>query len=172
VAALALLPILAVSGCSSKASPVAVIAPTASGSAGPCAKLTAALPAKLEGHGRRTTDPASARVTAWGSPAVVLRCGVAAVTTDAGDHVTVGGVGWLTPGQTGSTVVWTTVGLSPAVELSVPASVNDQENVLVDLAPALSASLSRVPAPASTAATPGAPVPTGSSGPAAATSSG
>ncbi|BEP16576.1 hypothetical protein acdb102_48870 [Acidothermaceae bacterium B102] len=100
-----------------------------------------------------------------------MRCGVAPVTTDAGDHVTVGGIGWLTPGQTGDVVVWTTTGLTPAVELSVPAAVNDQENLLTDLAPAL-ASLSRVPAPASTAATPSGSVPTASSAPAAAPSSG
>jgi hypothetical protein len=93
----------------------------------------------------------------------VLRCGVAPAGTDAGDHVSVDGVSWLTPGQPGALVVWTTVGLAPAVELSAPSSINDQENLLADLAPALTATLSRVPAPASAAATPSVPVPTGSS---------
>ena len=160
---------LAVAACSGHASPVAVTLPTSSVSADVCAHLAAALPAKLEGLTRRTTSPASPRVTAWGSPVVVLRCGVGPVTTDAGDHVTIGGIGWLTPGQSGDVVVWTTTGLAPAVELSVPASVHDQENLLTDVAPAL-AGLSRVPAPASTAATPGGSAPTASSAPATASS--
>jgi hypothetical protein len=114
-----------------------------------CAALAKALPDKLDGRARRTTSPVSDQVTAWGSPAVVLRCGVPAVRTNAGDHVEVDGVSWLTAGAVNGTVVWTTTDRTTSLELSVPESVNDQENVLGDLAPAVTGSVSRVPAPAS-----------------------
>jgi Protein of unknown function (DUF3515) len=161
-----------VAGCSGQASPVAVTLPTTSASATACAALATALPSSLEGRHRRTTSPASGRVTAWGSPAVVLRCGVPAVTTDTGDQVTINGIGWRTPGEEGDMVLWTTTGLAPAVELSVPSSVTDQENLLTDLATALTTALSRVPGPASTAATRGGSGPTTASAPSAGPSSG
>jgi hypothetical protein len=125
-----------------------VVLPTPTGTT-ECGRLVAALPDELAGRARRTTSPTSDLVVAWGSPAVVLRCGVAGPTTDAGDHVTVDGVSWLTPGAVHGRVVWTTTGRSTSVELSVPDSINDQETLLGALAPAVSASLSPVPAPAS-----------------------
>jgi hypothetical protein len=130
------------------------------GSSSACAKLAAALPQTLDGRKRRNTAPASDLVTAWGSPAVVLRCGVRVVVTNAGDHITVDGVGWLTQGPLNGTVVWTTTDRTTGIELSVPASVNDQENVLGELAPAVTGSVSRAPAPASATATPGSAAPT------------
>jgi hypothetical protein len=130
---------------------VTVVVPTPS-SGSQCARLVAALPQELDGRGRRATSPVSDLVVAWGSPAVVLRCGVPAPTTDAGDHLTVDGVSWLTPGAVRGTVVWTTTGRTTSVELSVPDSVTDQETLLGTLAPAVSSSLSPVPGQASATA--------------------
>jgi hypothetical protein len=142
------LAVLAVAGCGAKTSAVAVSVPSSSGG-GACAALAKALPEQLDGRARRTTSPVTDLVAAWGSPAVVLRCGVPAVRTSAGDHVDVDGVGWLTAGPVNGRVVWTTTDRTTSVELSVPESVNNQENLLGDLAPAVSGAVSRVPAPAS-----------------------
>jgi predicted small lipoprotein YifL len=170
-----LLALLSLSACGGKQGPVAVTVPSAAVVGDACAHLAAALPTTLDGRARRTTKPVSARVTAWGSPAVILRCGVAKVSTDAGTHVTADGVSWLTAGPTKGLVIWTTVDRTTSLELSVPASIDDQENLLGDLAPAVSGSLSRVPAPASATASgsasgpaspsaPTVPVPTASTG--------
>jgi Protein of unknown function (DUF3515) len=153
---------LAVAGCGAKPSAVPVTVPTVPTSPGgaACAALAKALPETLDGRARRTTRPVSDLVTAWGSPAVVLRCGVPAVRTSAGDHVDVDGVGWLTAGAVNGTVVWTTTDRTTSLELSVPESVNDQENLLGDLAPAVTGSISRAPAPPS-ASPVASPPPTG-----------
>ncbi len=143
-----LLALITLAGCGGghPAVPVTVPTPTAGTQ---CAALTAALPDKLDGRARRTTAPASDLVVAWGSPAVVLRCGVVAVHSSAGDHVTFDGVSWRTPGPVNGLVVWTTTDRQTTVELSVPEAVNNQETLLGELAPAVTGSLSRVPGPAS-----------------------
>jgi hypothetical protein len=156
----ALLVVLILAACGGKQAAVRVTLPSP-GSAAVCAKLGAALPQTLDGRKRRSTTPASGLVAAWGSPAIVLRCGVPVVPTDAGDHITVDGVGWLTQGPLNGTVVWTTTDRTTGIELSVPASVNDQENVLGGLATAVTGSVSRAPAPASATATPGSAAPSG-----------
>jgi hypothetical protein len=143
--------VVVLAGCGHDAGPVPVTVPTGSAGDAVCATLAQHLPATLEGRKRRTTTPTSVRVTAWGDPAVVLRCGVPS-TADTGDHVTVNGVGWRTAGPAGGQVVWTTTDRSTGIELSVPDSVDDQETVLADLAAAVSGSVSRVPAPASATA--------------------
>jgi hypothetical protein len=147
-------------GCGGRSAAVPVTVPNAP-AANDCAKLAAALPHTLDGRARRATRPASELVAAWGSPAIVLRCGVPAARTSAGDHIDADGVSWLTPGAVKGMVVWTTTGRTTSIELSVPESVNDQENLLGDLAPAVSGSLSRAPAPASATATPGSATPSG-----------
>jgi hypothetical protein len=147
-------------GCGGKQSAVAVAVPSPVAT-GACAGLAAALPHTLDGRTRRTTAPVSTLVAAWGSPAVVLRCGVPAVHTVAGDHIDVDGVSWLTPGPVNGTVVWTTTDRTTVIELTVPQSVHDQENLLGGLAPAVTGSVSRVPAPASATATRAAATPSG-----------
>lgn len=85
---------------------------------------------------------------------MVLRCGVPMADDATGDHVTVDGVGWRTAGPAHGSVVWTTTDRSTGLELAVADSVNDQETLLGELAPAISRTVSRVPATASaTAAT-------------------
>jgi hypothetical protein len=140
---------LALAGCGSGNGPVTVSVPTGAVRGPVCTSLAHDLPSSLEGRSRRTTKPVSPRVTAWGSPAVVLRCGVAASNDSTGDHVTVNGVGWRTAGPAHGVVVWTTTDRSTTLELTVPDAVNDQETLLADLAPAISRRVSHVPAPAS-----------------------
>ena len=153
-AALTLLTVCCAAGCSGTPAAVSVVVPSAAPAAGGCARLATALPAKLDGRSRRSTKPASSLVTAWGSPAVVLRCGVPVPVGDAGQHVTVDGVSWLTDGPAHGLVVWTTTDRTTGLELSVPDSIDDQENLLGDLAPVVTATLSRAPAPASATASP------------------
>jgi hypothetical protein len=156
---LLLLSAVTLAGCGSKSAAVPVTVPSPAAAA--CTKLAAALPQTLDGRQRRTTTPVSEQVMAWGSPAVVLRCGVPALHTAAGDNITVDGVGWQTPGPVDGKVVWTTTDRTTAIELSVPDSINNQENLLGDLAPAVTGSVSRAPSPASATAAPGSATPTG-----------
>jgi hypothetical protein len=122
-----------------------------------CADLAATLPASLAGRARRTTSPVSPRVTAWGSPAVVLRCGVPSAADSTGENVTVDGVAWRTAGPAHGIVLWVTTDRSTGLELSVPDSVDDQETLLADLAAAVSSTVSRVPGPASASAASASP---------------
>lgn len=147
---------LALTACSHRTGPVAVALPSASAVPSGCTALSRALPQTLEGRTRRATSPVSPLVTAWGSPAVILRCGTGGGNDQTGTQLDVDGVTWRTVGPQGGAVVWATVGTSPGVELSVPSSDNDQESLLADLGPAVKSSLSRVPAPPSASPTPGA----------------
>jgi hypothetical protein len=65
----------------SVAPPVSVAAPPSSDDAtvSLCARVISALPLRLDGQNlrRTTSSPPSASIVAWGSPAIVFRCGVA-----------------------------------------------------------------------------------------------
>ncbi|MEO6713515.1 MAG: DUF3515 family protein [Mycobacteriales bacterium] len=108
-----------------------------------CEQLATQLPDSLGGElSRRRTDPASPLIAAWGSPAVVLRCGVPidpAYTT--GDQV-------IEVGASGATVrwyaaerdhraVWSTPLATVHVELSVPGKYQGAE-LLARLTPSVS----------------------------------
>ena len=114
-----------------------------------CARIVRATPDTLLGLERRTAGAQAA--TAWGDPAVVLRCGVTppGPTTDRclsielPDGTT---VDWINPEAVGeqdddSPGAWTfiTYGRDPAVELVVPAAtgVDQPTAALVELAGAV-----------------------------------
>jgi hypothetical protein len=143
--------------CGQGSAAVAVSVPTGSVQGAACTSLAAQLPTSLDGRSRRKTSPTSDRVTAWGSPAVVLRCGVTAAADDTGDHVTVNGVAWRTAGPAKGVVVWTTTDRATGLELSVPDSIDNQETLLADLAKAVAGAVSRVPAPAASTASSATP---------------
>ncbi len=116
-----------------------------------CRELVAGLPSQVAGQSARETSD-DAVGAAWGDPAIVLRCGVG---TPEGYELfsacqRVAGVDWYAPedqiADQGSEVVLTTIGRSPAVELTVPAELRPPDDVLVDVAPALRAG-SRVTEP-------------------------
>ncbi len=69
--------LLALAGCSQGGAPGAVSVPRPSAAAAKlCRALHRALPGTVDGLARRSTRPASDFTAAWGSPAIVLRCGV------------------------------------------------------------------------------------------------
>lgn len=135
------LPPLAVSGAPS-AGTATVDARTTDAS---CAALSRQLPRRLDTLRSRPTEPVSARLAAWGEPAVVLRCGT---ERPAGfrlgvEPLTVDDVAWFQR-IAGEVVVWTTVDRRVPVELTIPAVYGGQGALLVAVAPAIKAVLPAV----------------------------
>lgn len=80
------------------AEPLAVgIVPQPGSTSAGCVALDAALPAELDGRARRTMAVAEPGVAGWGSPAVVLRCGITdpAELTCTAQLTAYNGVTWL-----------------------------------------------------------------------------
>ena len=84
---------------------------------------------------RRDTDPASPAVAAWGDPAVVARCGVAAPAHTAIDCLEVDGVGWI-PERLSDGTRFTSFGTEPAVEVLVPRAYAPEGLLLPVFGPA------------------------------------
>lgn len=105
---------------------------------GICDAVLAALPATvLDGTRRPTTGgPAT---TAWGDPAITLRCGVdvPAGLGPASECLEVNGVGWYEERQPGGSL-FTTIGRPAYVELAVPSHYAPEAGALVDVAHAIS----------------------------------
>ena len=109
-----------------------------------CTSLVEALPDHVSDQGRRDTK-GSPLGAAWGDPAIVVRCGVG--RPDGYDRFagcqTVNGVDWFVPERMvtdqGLDVVLTTIGRTPAVELTVPAELRPPAAALVDVATAVKA---------------------------------
>lgn len=147
--ALALL--IAVAGCSSSddSATVAVPSPNAK-TAGLCRNLHKVLPEKVDGRSRKDPAPRSAFTAGWGSPAIILRCGVprppkmidpkVAKGTDP-DAIGggVNGVDWLMEKQDDGTYRFTTAKREAYVQVTLSKSVPEQDSatVLVDLATAV-----------------------------------
>ncbi len=98
----------------------------------------------MDGRSGREVAPASDRTAAWGSPAVVLRCGVdrpggLAATSEI---IEVDGVDWFLD-ERRSAFVFTAVHRATLVEVRVPASVDRAAATapLVDLAPAVTSAV-------------------------------
>ena len=132
------------SGCASHGT-VRVTPPSPSGPvAAACARLVNYLPPVLDGKHGRVVEPKSPLVHAWGSPAIVLRCGVPQPADyDPGSPQTasVNGVIWFQQiGQT--SVTWTAIRHEADVELIVPTSYAAQGGFLVELAKALKQTIS------------------------------
>lgn len=146
------LPVLALlitaAGCSSADDSASAAVPEPDAKATElCRNLDKVLPAKVDGERRRDPDPASALTAGWGSPAIILRCGVpqppkmvdpkVAEGRDA-DAVAggVNGVDWLMEKQGDGGYRFTTANREAYVEVSVPEGV-DSSGVLIDLASAV-----------------------------------
>jgi len=86
-----------------------------------CAQLTAELPDRVVDQSSRSTTPDSPLTAAWGDPAILLRCGVPrpAALTATSQLVSVNDVDWFAEELTAG-YVFTTVGRSPSVEVTVP----------------------------------------------------
>jgi hypothetical protein len=100
-----------------------------------CDALRDRLPAKLHGRARRATTPKSSLVTAWGSPAIVVRCGVPrpAALHPTSELVVINGVNWLSV-PPDRPVTFTAVGRQAYVEVTVPGAYQPPGDVLIELA--------------------------------------
>ncbi len=104
-----------------------------------CAALKSELPDEVLGNTTTATTPTSSFTSAWGAPAVVVRCGVAApvALTATSALITVDGIDWL-PEQLERGYLFTTVGRELNIEVTVPDAYRPESDALVDLAPAVS----------------------------------
>jgi len=130
--------LLALTGCS-RGLAVPLPDPLPEGAAAyTCADFTSSLPEQVLGQNATATDPQSALVNAWGDPAIVARCGVPepAALTPTSQLITINGVDWL-PEQLERGYLFTTVGRSLNVEVSVPDAYSPEADALVDITPAV-----------------------------------
>jgi hypothetical protein len=111
-----------------------------------CAALHGSLPDEVLKHTVTATTPKSSYTSAWGSPAIVLRCGVPqpAALTATSQLLTVDGVDWL-PEQLTAGYLFTTVGRELNVEVSVPNAYAPESDALVDLSPVIAATIRVAP---------------------------
>jgi len=119
-----------------------------------CPALIDALPDVVAGQDRREVTPAGAFAAAWGDPAIVLRCGVdrPAALVRTSFCLEVNSVGWLATqdgrevatAQGDEPVVFSTIGRSVYVELTVPVGERPPGDALADVAAAVSATTDEV----------------------------
>ena len=93
-------------------------APAATSSA--CAAVVAAYPDTVGGQ-TRSKVTADVGAGAWGTPAIIARCGVAALGPTAVSCIEVYGIGWF-PEDLADGTRLTTFGTDPALEILVPDS--------------------------------------------------
>jgi hypothetical protein len=122
------------SACSSA---VEVTVPSAASGAA-CASAALLLPSTVSGLARRDTDPDSPGVRAWGDPAVIARCGVAAIGPTDTECLEVDGVGWI-PDPLSDGTRFTSFGTDPALEVLVPKAYAPEPLLLPVFAPAVKA---------------------------------
>jgi Protein of unknown function (DUF3515) len=139
--------LLALAGCAQGPVRAAPPAPESAAVARICRSLHRALPGKVDGLSRRDTKPDSDLTAAWGSTAVVLRCGGPVPPQlnpgdrlhyrPTSDAVGVNGVDWL-PQMSRQGVRFTTVERKANVEVWVPRHyAPGWTDPLVDLAAAV-----------------------------------
>jgi hypothetical protein len=133
VAALTLL----LSGCSATVD-APIPTPLPPGADYLCAALKGSLPDEVLGQTTTATKPTSSFATAWGNPAIVVRCGVPepAALTPTSQLLTVDGVDWL-PEPLSSGILFTSVGRTVNVEVAVPAAYAPEASALPEISPAV-----------------------------------
>ncbi len=118
-----------------------------------CRLLVTDLPDEVEGQEARDVEPDDAVVAAWGDPPIVLRCGVERPPwlQPTSFCFVVNDVGWYAEDAGGpldgttapqGEVVFTTIGRSSYVEVTVPDDYPQQSGALAELAGAISHSTS------------------------------
>jgi hypothetical protein len=108
-----------------------------------CARLVDRLPTHLDGHRSRVVEPASPLTHAWGSPPIVLRCGVgrpSGYSSTSVQTADVDGVLWFQQVDP-SVVRWTAVRRNANIEVAVPTSYDAQGGFLVELGAAIRATI-------------------------------
>jgi len=137
-------PALLLTGCA-KGVPVSVPSPEPTGQGYfLCATLKGQLPEEVLGQGSTPTDPWSSLLTAWGDPAIVVRCGVPdpEALTETSQLVTVDDVDWF-PEELERGYVFTTYGRTLNIEVTVPDAYQPEIDALVELSPAVAATIPR-----------------------------
>lgn len=115
--ALAVTITLLVSGCAPTVNLEA--APQANNPA--CAEVSVRLPDIIDAHEKRVTNAQA--TAAWGNPsAVILRCGLPAITVSSLSCVSAGGVDWLVDDSKSPSYRFITFGRSPATEVVVDST--------------------------------------------------
>lgn len=132
--------LLAVTACSSYGDAGEVVPPTPDAAAARiCDALLDAVPDSVAGLERRETEPASRFTTAWGDPAVVLRCGVVRpeeMNNPRAPGARLGGVDWMLEDPRDGRYRCTTALRKVYVEVAIPGKYGDVQ-ALEDLAPAI-----------------------------------
>ena len=95
---------------------------------------------------RRDTSPPTPAVAAWGDPAVIARCGVAAPGPTETECLEVDGVGWI-PEELADGTRFTTFGTEPAIEVLVPGDYAPEGLLLPVFAAAARPCRQRPPVP-------------------------
>ena len=144
--------LLAVAGCSTADDSATAAVPTPDAkTAKACRDLHRALPGKLDGRSRQDPEPRSAYTAGWGSPAIILRCGVVRPpkmvdpkVAQGGDPDAVAGrvngVDWLMEKRGDGTWRFTTANRVAYAQVSLPGGMSAQDegaSVLTDLADAV-----------------------------------
>ncbi|MER5947883.1 DUF3515 domain-containing protein [Streptomyces sp. NPDC001904] len=116
--------VASVAGCSATdAAPKAAVPTPETSVAKLCRNLDKVLPQKLDGSERNDPDPSSELTAAWGSPAIILRCGVpwpdAAADADS-NPATVNGVEWIVQKLDSGAQRMTTGSRLAYVEVTIP----------------------------------------------------
>ncbi|MFE2046754.1 DUF3515 domain-containing protein [Streptomyces sp. NPDC059477] len=145
---------ITVAGCSSADDTASATVPSPDATVTElCGKLDDALPATVAGQDREDPEPASALTAGWGSPAIILRCGVERPpkmidpkVAEGGDPDAVAGgvdgVDWLQEKADDGAFRFTTASRVAYVEVMVPGErESDSSGVLVDLAPAIKSAI-------------------------------
>ncbi|MET8026670.1 DUF3515 domain-containing protein [Streptomyces avermitilis] len=103
-----------------------------------CQNLDKVLPNKVDGLERKDPEPRSALTAGWGSPAIILRCGVerpAEMLDPKASTTEVNGVGWLVQEHDDGSYVFTTSLRRAYVEIRLSAGqATKGAGSLVDLA--------------------------------------
>lgn len=113
---------------------VTVQPPADLGVAEECQVLEEDLPDIFGGERRLSVDPPSPQTAAWGSPAIVWRCGVGVPSTlePNSQLIEVAETNWF-PQELESGIRFTTVDTSPGVELTVPSIYPSPAGLLTQL---------------------------------------
>jgi hypothetical protein len=94
-----------------------------------CRAVAGLLPDQLTtGVSRRTVTPASDTTSAYGDPAITVRCGVPA-GSEADDPYTFNDVRWALH-DSGASRTWTTIGRAVNVEVVVPDAYSSQAELV------------------------------------------
>lgn len=132
--------LIATAGCASTDEAPKAAVPTPDAKAAKlCQNLDEVLPEKVDGLERNDPEPGSELTAAWGSPAIILRCGVpwpdAALKTSS-NTATIDGVGWVADELDDGAQRMTTGGRLAYVEVTIPKDevTKNGAGSLVDLA--------------------------------------